>query len=85
MSLCEKQLPYKHVIVSLFDCEMYEPWYMKINSKGQVPVLQDGDDYIPDSGRIAEYLDNTYGEMLVKDKSFGLLSLHYNYVIMVAL
>jgi glutathione S-transferase len=35
----------------------YDPWFMKINPKGEVPVLQDDNRYIPDSQKIVEHLE----------------------------
>ncbi len=57
-----KGLKYKQRIVYLHDGETYEPWFMRINPAGQVPVLRHGEKYIPDSLAIAEYLDKTFGE-----------------------
>ena len=44
--------------------EGYEPWYMRINPKGQVPVLRHGEKYIIDSSVIIEYLDEHFGNLL---------------------
>ena len=41
----------------------YETWFLELNPRGQVPILQDGMRVLPDSNRILEYLDDnfTYG------------------------
>ena len=35
---------------------------MKINPKGQVPVLRDGEIYMTESTDIIKYIDKTYGQ-----------------------
>ena len=44
----------------MFNLAMYEPSYMKMNKLGQVPCLQVGEKFIPDSNAIIRYLDETY-------------------------
>ncbi len=46
----------------LHDGETYEPWFMRINPAGQVPVLRHGEKYIPDSNAIVAYLDEHFGK-----------------------
>ncbi|ELU06763.1 hypothetical protein CAPTEDRAFT_44932, partial [Capitella teleta] len=66
LCLHEKQLPFKRHVVDMAAGEMYAPWFMKLNPKGQVPVLKDGDTVIADSAEIAVYLDKTYGGQLLQ-------------------
>lgn len=60
MALHEKRLKYKVQIVKLLKFEQYEPWFMRLNPKGQVPVLKDGVKIIPDSLRIIDYLEDNF-------------------------
>lgn len=60
MALNEKRLKYKSRIVQLLKCEQYEPSFMYLNPKGQVPVLIDGVKVIPDSARIIDYLEDNF-------------------------
>jgi glutathione S-transferase len=60
IALHEKQLKYKSHIVELSRFEQYEPLFMKLNPKSQVPVLKDGVKIIPDSERILEYLEDNF-------------------------
>ncbi|ELT91680.1 hypothetical protein CAPTEDRAFT_166789 [Capitella teleta] len=66
LCLHEKQLPFKRHVVNLSNGETYAPWFMKLNPKGQVPVLKDGDTVIDDSAEIAAYLDKHYGGQLLQ-------------------
>jgi glutathione S-transferase len=45
-------------------CESYEPWYMTLNPGGTVPTLVHGDQTLPDSRLIIEYVDRelSYGK-----------------------
>ncbi|XP_069999685.1 ganglioside-induced differentiation-associated protein 1 [Penaeus vannamei] len=60
MSLYEKRVPFKSQIVSLYAQEQYEPWFLRLNPRGEVPVLTDGVKVIPDSSRIIEYLEDNF-------------------------
>lgn len=60
MALHEKKLPFKSRIVNIRKGEQFEPWFLHINPKGEVPVLQDGVKIIPDSGRILDYLEDNF-------------------------
>uniref|UniRef100_T1J4A2 GST N-terminal domain-containing protein n=1 Tax=Strigamia maritima TaxID=126957 RepID=T1J4A2_STRMM len=41
-ALMEKHLPFKSHIIQLPKFEQYEPWFIRLNPKGEVPVLRDG-------------------------------------------
>ena len=60
MALHEKKLPFKTHLVNVHKGEQYDPWFMEINPKGDVPVLKDGVKIIPDSGRILDYLEDNF-------------------------
>lgn len=62
MTLAEKKLPYEMHMVNLFLNEQYDPAYLKLNPKGVVPTLVDGENVIIESTLICEYLDESYPE-----------------------
>ncbi|KAF7266828.1 hypothetical protein GWI33_019856 [Rhynchophorus ferrugineus] len=60
MALHEKNLPFESHLIDLTSNEQYKPWFLQINPKGEVPVLQDSGKIIPDSSRIIDYLDDNF-------------------------
>lgn len=40
--------------------EQFSTWFLKLNPKGDVPVLKDNGDVICGSGAIIEYLETKY-------------------------
>ncbi|XP_054710323.1 ganglioside-induced differentiation-associated protein 1-like [Uloborus diversus] len=56
----EKKLKFKSHIVDLHRGEQYEPSFLKLNPKGEVPVLKDGVKIIPDSRRIIDYVEDNF-------------------------
>lgn len=60
MALHEKNLPFEVHIVDLIKGAQYEPWFLQLNPRGEVPVLQDTGKIIPDSGRIIDYLEDNF-------------------------
>lgn len=64
MALYEKRVPFKSRVVSLPTREQYEPWFLRLNPSGEVPVLTDGVKIIPDSVRIVEYLEDNFSNGL---------------------
>nr|XP_053642431.1 ganglioside-induced differentiation-associated protein 1-like isoform X2 [Cherax quadricarinatus] len=73
MALYEKRVPFKTQIVSLLAEEQYEPKFLKLNPRAEVPVLTDGVKVIPDSTRIIEYLEDNFsngqfGQLTPKEK-----------------
>ncbi|KAG8227117.1 hypothetical protein J437_LFUL001661 [Ladona fulva] len=60
MALHEKKLDFKSHIVMIKKGEQYQPWFLQINPRGEVPVLKDGVKIIPDSSRIIDYLDDNF-------------------------
>lgn len=59
-ALHEKHLSFKSNIVNLGKGDQYQPWYLKLNPRGEVPVFKDGVKVIPDSGRILDYLEDNF-------------------------
>lgn len=60
MALHEKNLPFESRVINLASNEQYEPWFLLLNPKGEVPVLQDTGKIIPDSTRIIDYLEDNF-------------------------
>ncbi|KAL1517839.1 hypothetical protein ABEB36_001551 [Hypothenemus hampei] len=59
MALHEKNLKFDVRDIDL-NGEQYKPWFLQINPKGEVPVLQDTGKIIPDSARIIDYLEDNF-------------------------
>src|SRR5579862_6654033 len=59
-ALLEKGLTYTSHYVDLLNFEQHEPWFLKINPDGQVPVLVHDGAVITESTVINEYLDQVY-------------------------
>ncbi|XP_070574699.1 ganglioside-induced differentiation-associated protein 1-like [Ptychodera flava] len=60
--LAEKHLSYKKKSIQIAQLEQLDPWYMKINPKGQVPTLVRGETVVTESEDILKYLDETFPE-----------------------
>ncbi|KAL0270435.1 UNVERIFIED_CONTAM: hypothetical protein PYX00_007845 [Menopon gallinae] len=60
MALCEKRIPFTTNFIDITKGEQYQPWFLKINPRGEVPVLKDGIKLIPDSVRIIDYLEDNF-------------------------
>ncbi|KAL1129075.1 hypothetical protein AAG570_013607 [Ranatra chinensis] len=60
MALYEKELSFKTHVVDIGKGEQYQPWFLEINPRGEVPVLKDGVKIIPDSARIIDYLEDNF-------------------------
>ena len=58
--LVEKGIPYENRSVVFDKYETYEPWYLKMNPQGQVPMLKHKDKIVYDSKDIMAYLDKTF-------------------------
>lgn len=69
MALIEKGLKYRTHLVNIANGEQYQDWFLKINPRGEVPVIQDGENIVPDSLRIINYLEDKYtgGRYLIYD------------------
>jgi glutathione S-transferase len=60
--LKEKGLPFESVYVDLHKFEQHEPWFVKINPEGQVPVLDHDGAVITHTSVINEYLEDAFPE-----------------------
>lgn len=60
MALHEKNLPFESYTIDITKGAQYEPWFLQLNPRGEVPVLQDTGKIIPDSSRIIEYLEDNF-------------------------
>lgn len=57
LCLHEKGIPFSTHFVNIASGEQYQPSFLKINPKGEVPVIKDGDSIIIDSAKIIDYLE----------------------------
>lgn len=60
IALYEKRIPFTAHVVNILAGEQYSPWFLQLNARGEVPVLQHGDHIVPDSGRILVYLEQNF-------------------------
>jgi len=60
LCLHEKGLPFIGHPIDIFAFEQHEPWFLKINPDGQVPVLLHDGETITESTIINEYLDEVF-------------------------
>ena len=71
MALHEKKLAFKTQRIDIGKYEQYDPWFLEINPRGEVPVLKDGVRIIPDSSRIIDYLEDNFSNGKRLDNHFG--------------
>jgi glutathione S-transferase len=57
-----KGLEYASHVLQTSKKEQKEPWFLKLNPRGQVPVLKDGDVVVTESLAIMHYLEAAYPE-----------------------
>ncbi|MBE9503659.1 MAG: glutathione S-transferase family protein [Proteobacteria bacterium] len=58
LALEEKGVKWESRVVDIGQpLENYKPWYMRLNPKGVVPTLVNGDEVVTDSFRIINYID----------------------------
>eukprot|EP01006_Ploeotia_vitrea_P012542 TRINITY_DN33199_c0_g1_i1.p1 TRINITY_DN33199_c0_g1~~TRINITY_DN33199_c0_g1_i1.p1 ORF type:complete len:275 (-),score=21.45 TRINITY_DN33199_c0_g1_i1:49-873(-) len=62
LALAEKKLDWESKHIQLRFGEQYNEEYLKVNPKGTVPTLSLGDDIIPESNVILEFLEDAYPE-----------------------
>eukprot|EP00058_Branchiostoma_floridae_P008495 XP_002593983.1 hypothetical protein BRAFLDRAFT_57407 [Branchiostoma floridae] len=60
LALIEKRLKYEEHDVSLPLNENTEPWFMRINPSGEVPVLVHGEQILADANSIIDYIEETF-------------------------
>jgi glutathione S-transferase len=63
LPLREKQLEFTSHYLNLIEFEQHEPWFVKINPNGQVPVLVHDGRTITESTLINEYVDEVFPEI----------------------
>jgi glutathione S-transferase len=56
----EKGLEFESIYVDLHKFEQHEPWFVKLNPEGQVPVLDHDGNIITHTTVIAEYLEDAF-------------------------
>lgn len=56
----EKNIDFTPYVVDLLNGEQYSSWFLSLNPKGDVPVLQDGAFIVADSERIINYIENKF-------------------------
>ena len=66
LPLYEKQVRFEGRLMRLVDFEQHEPWFVKINPLGQVPVLVHDARVLNESTLINEYVDDTFPGMPLK-------------------
>lgn len=60
LAIAEKSLECEEYDVSLPLSEHNEPWFMKLNPAGEVPVLVHNDNVISDPAQILDYLEQNF-------------------------
>lgn len=59
----EKNIIFTTYELDIANGEQYSQWFLEMNPKGEVPVLQDESLIIPESGQILNYLENKFQEV----------------------
>jgi len=70
IALYEKKVDFTPRQIDLANKEQHERWFLKINPRGEVPVLQHGEKIITESTRILEYIGGNFGESGRRDTLF---------------
>ncbi|WP_100657846.1 glutathione S-transferase family protein [Alteromonas flava] len=60
----ELNIPYEYQLINLYQGEHKQPAYRSISPLGKVPVIQDGDLVIAESGAIVTHLADKVGRMI---------------------
>lgn len=63
LCLAEKGLDWSSHHLDLRAGEQQQDWYVRLNPRAVVPTLVDGDDIVPESNVILEYLEERYPEV----------------------
>ena len=66
LPLFEKKVDFRSHLMALISFEQHEPWFVKINPRGQVPVLVHDDYVLDESTLINEYVDDTFPGLPLK-------------------
>jgi len=67
--LLEKDLPYESVYIDLHKFEQHDPWFLKINPEGQVPVLDHDGVILNHSTVINEYLEDVFADRPLRPRN----------------
>ncbi|XP_070570531.1 ganglioside-induced differentiation-associated protein 1-like [Ptychodera flava] len=60
LALLEKGIDHDIKIVSAADMAFVDPWFIKLNPVGQIPIITHGDRVITQTPRILDYLDQAF-------------------------
>ena len=67
--LIEKNLPYESVYLDIHKFEQHEPWFLKINPEGQVPVLDHDGVILNHTSVINEYLEDVFPDVALRPRN----------------
>ncbi|XP_077996208.1 ganglioside-induced differentiation-associated protein 1-like [Glandiceps talaboti] len=68
LALVEKGISYDSRILSGAKCENVDPWFIRLNPRGKIPVIVHGENIIYDTPRILEYLDEKFPNKICLNK-----------------
>jgi len=77
IALEELELPYQVLPVSLQDEEQMRPGFLALNPNHKIPVLEDGDQVIWESGAILLHLGEKHGKILSSDPRRRMEAIQY--------
>lgn len=60
MALYEKKIKFSLYELDVTNGEQYSDWFLELNPKGELPVLQDGVLIVPESAKILNYLEENF-------------------------
>ncbi|XP_059170204.1 ganglioside-induced differentiation-associated protein 1-like [Physella acuta] len=70
LALEEKKVKYKQTVICLPEHQQTEPWYLRLNPKGQVPMLKLGDKFVTEPENVIDTVDKlNNAPVLVPDPS----------------
>ncbi|XP_070570535.1 ganglioside-induced differentiation-associated protein 1-like [Ptychodera flava] len=60
LALAEKGIDYDSKIVPIANLAFVDPWFVKLNPAGKIPIIVHGDRVVAETPRILEYLDQAF-------------------------
>ncbi|XP_070571219.1 ganglioside-induced differentiation-associated protein 1-like [Ptychodera flava] len=60
LALAEKGIDYDSKIVPIANLAFVDPWFIKLNPAGKIPIIVHGDKVVAETPRILEYLDQAF-------------------------
>lgn len=63
LTIIEKQQVFQHIQINLLNADCLKPDFMRLNPKGTLPVLVDGDTIICESAAICDYINSIGGPL----------------------